>query len=228
MEMKIKVPTSLNEIALKDYQAFVSLQTNSNDEVFISQKMIELFCGISLSEVVNIKLSSVNELVQHFTKLFSEKPLFQNRFKIGEIEFGFIPDLEEITFGEYVDLETHLQSWETYHKAMAVMYRPITTKLKDKYDIEKYAPNKDMDELMKFAPLDICLSASLFFWTLGSELLTASMNYLENNLTEEMRTNLATKLNLPNGGDGIKAYMHSLKATLQNMTKLQVMNLPNV
>lgn len=228
MEMKIKVPTSLNEIALKDYQAFVSLQTNSNDEVFISQKMIELFCGISLSEVVNIKLSSVNELVQHFTKLFSEKPLFQNRFKIGEIEFGFIPDLEEITFGEYVDLETHLQSWETYHKAMAVMYRPITTKLKDKYDIEKYAPNKDMDELMKFAPLDICLSASLFFWTLGSELLTASMNYLENNLTEKMRTNLATKLNLPNGGDGIKAYMHSLKATLQNMTKLQVMNLPNV
>lgn len=228
MEIKINVPTSLSEIVLKDYQKFIGIQAESNDEEFVAQKMIELFCGIKYSEIANIKLTSLNELVAHFSELFSKKSEFKNRFFIENVEFGFIPELEEITYGEYVDLEENLQSWDNFHKAMAILYRPIKSKFKDKYDIVKYKPNKDMEELMRFAPLDICLGASLFFWSLGSELLTATLNYLENNLTKEMSTNLAIKLNLPNDGDGIRVYMDSLRATLQSTIRLQDTNLLNV
>jgi hypothetical protein len=90
--------------------------------------MIQIFCGIDLSEVGKIKMKHLNELITHFTKVFSEKPKLVRQFKIKNIEFGFIPKLDEITFGEYVDLEHHLQNWKTYHKAMAVMYRPIKEK----------------------------------------------------------------------------------------------------
>ena len=128
MELKINVPSTLNEIPLKHYQEFLKVQEGSTDEEFIAQKMIEIFCGISLSDVVNIKLKSLNELIVHFTKLFEQKTSFQQTFKIENVEFGFIPELEEISFGEYVDLESHLTSWDNYHKAMAVMYRPITKK----------------------------------------------------------------------------------------------------
>jgi hypothetical protein len=61
------------------------VQKGSNDEEFIAQKMIEIFCGIRLSDVANIKLTSLNEMVAHFTNLFSQKPEFTQTFKIGDI-----------------------------------------------------------------------------------------------------------------------------------------------
>jgi hypothetical protein len=234
MKLEINVPSSLSEIPLKHYQEFLKIQADSNDEEFVAQKMIEIFCGISLKDVVKMKLTSLNELIQHFTKLFSEKPKFQNRFKIisddGELEFGFIPELEAITFGEYVDLESHLTNWDSYHKAMAVMYRPIIKTRKDKYDVLPYEPNKDFQELMKFAPLDVVIASSVFFWTLGSELLTATLNYLENEMKKntKLTTTFQKQLNLQNDGDGINQYMQSLRETLQDSMRLPITNLLNV
>lgn len=234
MKLEINVPSSLSEIPLKHYQDFLKVQADSNDEEFVAQKMVEIFCGISLQDVVKMKLTSLNELIAHFTKLFSEKPKFQNRFKIsaeeGEIEFGFIPELEEISFGEYVDLESHLTNWDTYHKAMAVMYRPIVKTRKDKYDILPYEPNKDFQELMRFAPLDVVLASSVFFWTLGNELVQATLNYLEKEMkkNKELSTTFQKQLSLQNDGDGISQYMLSLKEMLQDSMKLQSTDLLNV
>ena len=167
MKLEINVPSSLSEIPLKHYQDFIRVQSSSNDEEFVAQKMIEIFCGIPLQDVARMKLTSLNELIAHFSKMFSKKPEFQRTFKIkteqAEIEFGFIPELEEISFGEYVDLESHLTNWDDYHKAMAVLYRPIVKTRKDKYDILPYEPNIDFQELMKFAPLDVVIASSLFF-----------------------------------------------------------------
>ena len=221
MEVQINVPSTLNEIPLKHYQDFLNVQKNSSDEEFIAQKMVEIFCGIRLIEVAKIKLTSLNELIAHFTTLFSQVPKFQPTFKIGDIEFGFIPELEEISFGEYVDLDSHLQSWDNFHKAMAVLYRPIKTRKGDKYDIKDYDPNIDMQELMKFAPLDVCIAASLFFWTLESDLLQATLNYLEKEIAKQknLSQTLAKQLNLQKDGDGIKAFMQSLKETSLSLTK---------
>jgi hypothetical protein len=230
MEVQIKVPTDLNEIPLKHYQDFLRVQRDSTDEEFIAQKMVEIFCGIRLAEVAKIKLTSLNELIAHFTQLFSQTPKFTPTFKIGDIEFGFIPELEEITFGEYVDLDNHLQSWDNFHKAMAVLYRPIKTRKGEKYDIKDYEPNEDMKELMKFAPLNVCIAASLFFWTLESELLQATLNYLEKNLKKDknLSQTLAKRLSLAKDGDGINHFMQSLKETSQSLTRLPNQDLLNV
>jgi hypothetical protein len=161
MKLDIILPDSLSEIPLLRYQKFIEMKEQSNDDEFIANKMIQIFCSIELRDVMSIKM-------EHFTKVFQEKPKFKTRFKIKDIEFGFIPKLDEISFGEYVDLENHLQNWKTYHKAMAVMYRPIKEEYKDKYSIVDYEPNEDMQELMKFAPLDVAISASVFFYNLGT------------------------------------------------------------
>jgi len=81
MEIQVKVPTSLNEIPLKHYVDFLNVQKGSNDEEFIAQKMIEIFCGIRLSDVANIKLTSLNEMVAHFTNLFSQSQSSHRRLK---------------------------------------------------------------------------------------------------------------------------------------------------
>jgi hypothetical protein len=230
MKLEINVPTSLNEIPLKSYQEFLKVQQSSNDEEFIAQKMVQIFCGIELKDIAKMKLTSLNELIAHFTKLFSEKPKFQPTFKIGSQEFGFITNLEDISFGEYVDLENNLQKWETYHIAMAVLYRPIKLKFKDKYEIVDYNPMTEMHDLMKFTPVDIAISSSVFFWNLGSELLTATLTYLEREITKnpKIQTTLVKQLNLQNNGGGINQFMHSLQETLQDLTQSPNINLLNV
>jgi len=229
MKVDLLLPTSLSEIPLSRYQSFVKTKEASNDEEFIAQKMIQIFCGIDLSEVGKIKMKDLNELITHFTKVFSEKPKLVRHFKIKNIEFGFIPKLDDISFGEYVDLEHNLQNWETYHKAMAVMYRPIKEKNKDKYSIVDYEPNEGMQDLMRFAPLDVAISASVFFWTLGSELLTLTLSYLQSELkTMTNSSNTAKDIYSENNGDGIAASIASLKKMLPSLTKLQSSDLLNV
>ena len=230
MKLEINVPTTLSEIPLKSYQEFLKVQQGSNDEEFIAQKMVQIFCGIELKDIVKMKLTSLNELIVHFKNLFEQKPKFQPTFKIGTQEFGFITNLEEISFGEYVDLENNLLKWEDYHKAMAVMYRPIKMKFKDKYEIVDYTPMEEMHELMKFTPVDIAISSSVFFWNLGSELLAATLNYLERQIktNKKTETSLVNKLNLENNGVGINQFMHSLKETLQDLTQSPDIDLLNV
>ena len=229
MKLDILLPNSLSEIPLSRYQEFVAMKEKSNDEELIANKMIQIFCGLQLGEVAKIKLKDLNGLIKHFTDVFSEKPQLIRNFKIKNIEFGFIPNLENISFGEYVDIEHHLKDWSTYHKAMAVMFRPIKDKFKDKYSIIDYEPNEDMQDLMKFAPLDVAISASVFFWSLGSELLQATLTYLKNELTKSKDlTNFRKEFSLENNGVGIHQYMDSLETTLQSLTQLQNTDLLNV
>lgn len=230
MKAEINIPTNLSEIPLKNYQEFMKLLEKSNDEEFISHKSIEIFCGLKMNEILKIKWSDVSDLVNHFNKLFKQKPTFQNRFKIGEIEFGFIPNLEEMSFGEYIDLESNITSVETFHKAMAVLYRPITKTFKDTYEIMEYKGTSEFSDLMKYAPMNIVISASLFFWNLGNDLVQTSLTYLEREMkgNKKLQKTIQKELNLTESGDGTIQFMQSLKATLQNLMMLPEWEFYNV
>jgi hypothetical protein len=221
MKLELMIPTSLDEIPLRAYQDFRKTAEGSNDELFISEKMIQLFCGIQLKDVIKIKATDLSDLVEHFNKLFSVKQGFKQRFKLGDIEFGFIPDLEMITWGEYIDAEKYMTSWETMHKAMAVFYRPITKKKGELYEIMEYQGSAEFSDAMKLAPVSVALGASVFFWTLGIELLEALGHYLETETKKLSKTTSAKQHNLLNNGVGIKASMQQLKETFSNSIELQ-------
>ena len=229
MKLDILLPTNLSEIPLSRYQEFIAMKEKSNDEEFIAQKMIQIFCGMKLGEVAKIKMKHLNELITHFTKVFSEKPQLIRKFKIKDIEFGFIPKFDDISFGEYVDLENYMKDWKTYHKALSVMYRPIKNTNKDKYEIVDYEPNEDMQDLMKFAPLDVAISSSFFLSSLGIELLKATQTYLKKELKKMTdSTNSAKGINLAKTGAGMEVSMDWLTETLQSLMKSQATDLLNV
>jgi hypothetical protein len=216
MKIELTIPTSLNEIKLAQYQKFLSIVKDNEESEFLQQKMVQIFCGIDLKDVASIRYKDVVEINQNINNLFTKENKFIQRFKMGGVEFGFIPNLDEMSTGEYMDLDAYITDWETMHNAMAVLYRPITNKLGTKYNIEEYKGSVTYADVMRHAPLDVVLGAMVFFYTLGNDLLSSTINYLEKN--QEVQ-NILNKHNSENGGDGIQVSMLLLKETLEDLMK---------
>ena len=163
MKIELTGPTRLNEIPLINYQKFYASQQASNDDEFIMQKMVQCFCGIELKDVAKIRMTDVVDIVTNLTKTLEEKPKFEPTFKIDNIEFGFVPNIENISFGEYVDAEEYWDNVEDLHKGMAVLFRPISEKKGDKYQIYEYKGSSEFSDAMRYAPMSVVISTRLFF-----------------------------------------------------------------
>ena len=138
MKLNINIPSTLNEITLRQYKTFLNIQATIKDEKFLSVKLIEIFCKIKPSDVMLLKVKDSEMISNSINKLFDDKPALVTRFKINNKEYGFHPQLDELTLGEYVDLDTYIGDWENMEKAMSVLYRPIIAKLKGKYTISEF------------------------------------------------------------------------------------------
>ncbi len=179
MKVELTVPTSLSDIPLNQYQKFIKA-FESEDELtdeYAGLKMLEIFCGLKLDDALKVKMSDMNIIVNKLNECLSEKPALITRFKLGNTEFGFVPQLDDLTFGEFVDLENTISDWDSMHKAMAVLYRPVTQQLKGKYEIEEYRGDSWHDA-MKNMPASVAVSAITFFFLLESDLMKATLPYL--------------------------------------------------
>jgi hypothetical protein len=218
----ITYPDSLNEITLGQYQHYLKVSEGLEGD-YLAQRTVSILCDIRLSDIMMMKLSDVREISEHLNLLFSMDQELQTTFKIKEQKFGFIPSLEDISFGEYVDLDKYITDWATMHQAMAVLYRPVTKSLKDKYTITEYEGTQEYADLMRFMPLDVALGALVFFYQLGNELLKSTRNYLLNQM-EELTT--ASNTNSTSNGDGTTVSTPSLMETLEHLTTLPSFELP--
>ena len=178
MKIKLNIPEKLSEMTLGQYQDWLKVSEGKELDTFLQQKIIEIFCGITLKEVMQIKASDIDRLVADISNIFVEEPKFIDRFNYAGKDFGFIPKLDDISFGEYVDLDTYLQDWQLMHKAMAVLFRPITLKRKDKYLIEDYESAEKYD--LKCMPLNVVFGSLVFFYHLRNELEKHILNFLAN------------------------------------------------
>lgn len=207
MKVNINVPDSLNEITLYQYQRFEKLIQENEASHFVNQKTIEIFCNIELKDVARIRIADIDDLLLHLNNLLQQKPKLTKTFKLGIYEFGFIPKLEDMTSGEFIDLENYLGSTETLHQAMAVLFRPIKSKVKDLYTIEEYESSYKYSEVLKYMPLDIALGSMLFFWTLQNDCVSALMDYIQN----EVEQSEQAKQVLVKNGVGINQFTQQLK-----------------
>ena len=130
-------------------------------------------------------------------------------FKLQDEEFGFIPKLDEMTFGEYIDLDNYLADWQQMDSAMAVLFRPVTYKRKGKYLIEDYVSSEKYD--LSEMPLNVVLGSLVFFCDLKNELLKHIMNYLK---TQDIVDIPQSLKDLLESGVGINPYMGLQKERL--------------
>lgn len=204
--MKLIVPNKMSEIKLADYQKFVRLD---GDEEFLARKAVEIFCGLKMDVILQMKASSLTTVTSVLMNAFAERPALTQKFTIGKQTFGFLPSLEEITVGELNDVDQYISDWSKMHKAMAVLYRPIVATFGNRYEIEKYEGSDKYAEQMKEMPLDVTIGAMLFFWTLGKDLSIASLT----SLAKEEEMNLTPLLNFLKNGDGFPSTISSQEVT---------------
>ena len=214
MKAYIDVPDSLSDIKLRQYQKFVKETKDNEDTDFIQNKIIEIFCNVRATDVKKIKYTDIKKISDRINKLFEEKPALVRNFNLYGVNYYFIPNLDEISLGEYIDIDTYISDWDNIHIAMNVLYRPLKQKLKEKYLIEDY--NENNNTVLQDMPLDAVMSSIFFFYHLGNDLLKVIVNYLQN--SQEIQQ--ALDQTSVKSGDGITVSMLSLKETLRNLKKL--------
>ena len=218
MKLEVNVPSKLSEIPLHKYQKFLKIVDKNIDDPnadrFVAMKMLEIFCDIPAKYIYDYKIKDITKVTDILTKMFEERPQLVKTFRIGDTEFGFIPNLEEMTFGEYIDLDTYIGDWDNIQKAMGVLYRPITAKIKDRYQIQKYQGDNYEDAMLN-TPMDAVLSSVVFFYDLGIDLRNGIMDYL----TEPEKEVYRQYLTSIGSGVGTMPYIYSVTETLQRLNR---------
>tara|TARA_B100000287_G_scaffold7034_1_gene6870 strand:+ start:1944 stop:2591 length:648 start_codon:yes stop_codon:yes gene_type:complete len=209
---KLVVPNDMSEITLGQYQKFAKTVEKKNEEEFLQKKMIEIFCDIDLKEVSQYKYSAIKKITKILSEMLEQKPKLKMRFNYKGKELGFIPKIEDLSFGEFVDLDMLMKDWDTMDKALGILYREIENKFSEKYTIVRY--NADKIEDMRGMPLDVALGAIFFLQNLKKELMNHTLSYSVKAL--KSMTPQQKEL-LQNSMDGSGASLPLVMETLQSL-----------
>ena len=215
--MKIQVPTHINDITLEQYQRFALINTEEQDKEFFMFKTIEIFCGVDIALVSKMRLSDAESISNEVLAVLQQNVPFTNKFELDGVKYGFIPDLQAISLGEFIDLEEGLSKDKDFHKAASVMFRPIVKEFGELYTIEGYEANTEMHHVMKQAPVGIISAAIVFFYNIAKELLKASQDFSSQEKAEAMT--ILEKLNSQRSTGGLTLSTLYAEAMLQSINK---------
>jgi len=215
--MKIQVPTHINDITLEQYQRFALINTEEQDKEFFMFKTIEIFCGVDIALVSKMRLSDAESISNEVLEVLQQNVPFTNKFELEGVKYGFIPDLQAISLGEFIDLEEGLSKDKDFHKAASVMFRPIVKEFGELYTIDGYEASTEMHHVMKQAPVGIISAAIVFFYNIAKELLKASQDFSNQEKAEAMT--ILEKLNSQRNTGGLTLSTLYAEAMLQNINK---------
>jgi len=141
-----------------------------------------------------------------------------NTFKLKgsdgvEVEFGFIPSLDKMTYGEWEDLENYIFDQKNLHRAMAVLFRPLVYQIGGKYRIHSYEGSDFYSDVMKDMPADIALGARVFFYRLMKKLGSYTMDYTLKQYQQMVVEGKVSEKDSEKNGKDIKRYLNLQKDT---------------
>jgi len=198
--VKYELPTRWSEVSLEQYsKLMLVLENDDNSEIEAVIKTLEALAGIDVSTLSKVPLKQLKVAYNELSLLTSTMP--NNKIKriidVEGLEFGFIPDFDELSLGEFVDLDNYLQdAWNNLDKIMAVLYRGVIKREGDKYQIEPYTLDeiKNRRELFKRGlSIDTIYGALVFFCDIGSKLIKTMLLSLEKE-NKELKERRGSKL----------------------------------
>jgi len=200
-EKEFNLINSWEDVTLDKWIKLIKLKDKSK-----SKEALETITALSDIPKKLLKQLEIKDIAVIMGKLAEmqqkENSSLKKIIKIEGKEYGFHPDLDSITLGEYAEIETFLKKGVEKHlpEVMAVLYRPIVEKENNIYSIEAYDGDiRIRAEQMKKMSAGQVESALRFFFALGKELLMILPSSLMERV-KEMKMQLSQN---PSAKDGV-------------------------
>ena len=170
--MELRRPANYSDLTLRHLQVL----EKTDDPI----KRVQVVTGKSFAELRKMPQALIVEASAHIDSLLArEVSKHEPILTLNGVEYGFVPDWEQFSAGEWIDMETYTKDfWKTAPKAMSVLYRPITQRWGDRYTVTQYTAQEDPAPFLDM-PAPAVAGALLFFWTTERELRST----LESSLT---------------------------------------------
>jgi hypothetical protein len=163
-------------MTIENYSKIFKIKDLFSDDYFAA-KLVSIVTGAPVEDLLDGDYEEVSYIAAYIMELLPKiKPEFKDRFELDGISYGFIPKWQDMTYAEFVDMDTIAtrkqdEMLNMLHILLAVMYRPITNeRTEHDFDIEKYDVKKmtKRAELFK-SNLDVryVLGAQTFFTNFG-------------------------------------------------------------
>ena len=230
VEVEVKIPNSWADITYNDYMKFYNdIKPWTGTAEFaskVNEKAAFYFCNVSpdvLYKLPAAVLDKVLEKISTFVNLkYNDMPLIKS-FTVEDTEYGFIPALDEMSYGEYLDLVNYCKDViPNVPMIFSVLYRPITRHHKTDYLISEYSGTSDASiAMMKHVlTMDIVFGALGFFLDLLKDLLNYTLTYTTTQLTKMDKQSRATLKGLAKNGVDITQSHSYLVKMLRDLTQL--------
>lgn len=217
MKLTVTIPTSLEDVTLEQYLRFKDIPEELELDRY-NELLIQIFCNLQGQDIRQMNELSRRAILTRLKSVINaEEHPFVERVKLNGLELGFLPNLDGMTFGEFVDIESYQGNESQWDKMMRVFYRPIVSEQFGKYEVASYSDTLEMDINYKSIPMNAVLGTLVFFCQLGNELLNHMVKSLE---LEEKKTS-HTNQTSPTNGVGTGQYLTSLTEMYLDLDKLQ-------
>lgn len=204
--MELRLPHRWSDLTLGELQV---MMTSENQ-----LERISICTGQSVDKLRTMPQKLIEAATAHLDKLLTQETArFEKVVEMGGKRFGFVPDWDAFTAGEWIDLEAYLEDfWKNAHKVMAVLFREVTYELGEKYEVKKYTAKEDAS-IFEEMPADLVSGTLLFFWTTRNELLLD----MKSSLLEVAEAAIRSA----KSGAGITSSTHSQVKTSSRWTRLR-------
>jgi len=204
--MELRLPHRWSDLTLGELQV---MMTSENQ-----LERISICTGQSVDKLRTMPQKLIEAATAHLDQLLTQETArFEKVVEITGKRFGFVPDWDAFTAGEWIDLENYLEDfWKNAHKVMAVLFREVTYELGEKYEVKKYTAKEDAS-IFEEMPADLVSGTLLFFWTTRNELLLD----MKSSLLEVAEAAIQSAKN----GDGITSSTPSQVKTSSRWTRLR-------
>jgi hypothetical protein len=215
--IEILMPESWADVTLRQYLDLTKeLENYKEDEEASTAILLYKLCGLNPDVLNSISKASYSVLKNDLAKFMNITQMeLQRKILVNGIEYGFEPNLSQISYGAYADISKYdtIQIDDNWAKIMSILYRPIDKINRDTYSIKAYEGKIDNDLFLDVS-MDIHFGTLFFFVHLSTDLLVYTLN-------STMATEVAQLYNTTSlkNGNPMQQLLNSRMEILQKLMK---------
>tara|TARA_A100001201_G_scaffold142790_1_gene142006 strand:- start:676 stop:1356 length:681 start_codon:yes stop_codon:yes gene_type:complete len=213
-QIKITVPTDYSAITLKKYLRIQDdMENYKDDEQAQDAFLLYNLCGITPEVARKLDNETVENIKKDLYKLLNKQDYELQKFiTIDNVEYGFEPNLSEMSYGAYLDIskQENISIDKNWGKVLSILYRPVTNKRGALYEIKPY-DSKDLLDESKWMDVNMDFHFGTFFFFIRTltDLQNATLKYLTEEVLKEETLNPHIKRTLVESGELIKLLQSS-------------------